>query len=365
MRKGGRHAPALRDYCPSLVNWLVGACSGLRPQNGVWDKDVGQGKANYCLRRLSRWRPMREDAIRRTRELSQLLEARLRALGARRPAKALLHATVGAGSRPSIAATEFRHVTARYELCFAVQGEARIVTPSRVFHPAPGQLLIIDPGVDHEEIPAVPPSRYEAFWVAIDGTLAHVGDSIYAPKKSYRFGPKLLLTGNTDIESILAAISAEMSSRDWGWATCVNCHLRYLSCILMRRVRRLSTARLHESESLTISPDPRVWQAIRRALRFCEANLSRPPRIAQVAAAVGYSPDHLSRLFSRYLGSPFSVYVDTMRMTAAKSLLENRDLSIRRVAQSVGYTHASNFSHAFARATGFSPRAYRRHLAGQ
>jgi len=264
-----------------------------------------------------------------------------------------------------MAETGFRHVAERYELCFAVQGEARIVTPSRAFHVLPGELLIIEPGVDHEEIPAVPLSRYEAFWVAIDGTLAQVGDSVYAPEKSYRFGPRLLLTGNTDIESIVAAISAEVMCREWGWLSCVNCHLRYLSCILTRRVRRLSANHLRETESLTISADPRVWRAIREALQFCETNLSRPLRVADVASAVGYSADHLSRLFSRYLGSSFSVHLDTMRMATAKGLLEDRDLSVREVAHSVGYTHASNFSHAFARATGLSPREYRRHLARQ
>jgi len=308
---------------------------------------------------------MRGSAKRSGQVLGKLLEARLRTLAARRPARAFIHARAGVGSRRPAAETGFRHVADRYELCFAVEGEARIVTPQRVFRVLPGQLLIIDPGVDHEEIPATPPSHYEAFWVAVNGTLAQVGDSVYAPEKSYKFGPRLLLTGNTDIESIVAAISAEVMCHEWGWLTCVNCHLRYLSCMLTRRVRRLSANRLRESESLTISADPRVWRAIRGALRFCETNLSRPLRVADVAAAVGYSPDHLSRLFSRYLGSSFSVHLDTMRMTAAKGLLEDREVSVREIAQAVGYTHASNFSHAFARATGLSPREYRRHLAGQ
>ncbi|MCJ7832513.1 MAG: AraC family transcriptional regulator, partial [Actinobacteria bacterium] len=308
---------------------------------------------------------MRRPAKRSGQELGELLEGRLRTLATRRPVKAFIHARAGVGSRRPMPETGFRHVADRYELFFAVEGEARIVTPQRVFRVVPGELLIIDPGVDHEEIPATPPTHYEAFWVAVNGTLAQVGDSVYAPEKSYRFGPRLLLTGNTDIESIVTAISAELACREWGWLTCVNCHLRYLSCMLTRRVRRLSANRLRDSESLTISADPRVWRAIRGALRLCEANLSRTLRVADVAAAVGYSPDHLSRLFARYLGSSFSVHLDAMRITAAKGLLEDRDLSVREVAQSVGYTHASNFSHAFARATGLSPREYRRHLAGQ
>ena len=297
-------------------------------------------------------------------ELRRLVEARLRGLAARRPARDILYAAGEPGSRSDVPETLGRHVAAYHEFALVLQGRSRIVTPSRVFDLIPGQLLMIGPGVDHKEVPSDPPSHYDVFWVAIDGTVARLDDSIYAPRLTYTVGPRLLLDGNTDIESIAAAIAAELGRRDWGWAQSVHGLLKYLSCILVRRLRRVAAAGLRQTEALTISADPRIWRAMRAALRYCEANFRRPLRLGDVAAAVGYSPDYLGHLFSRYLGSSFSDYLHELRISAAKGLLEKPDMTVSQIGESLGYTDPTNFSHAFTRATGVSPRAYRRRLAG-
>ena len=297
-------------------------------------------------------------------ELSRLVEARLRGLAARRPARDILYAAGEPGSRSDVPETLGRHVAVYHEFALVLQGRSRIVTPSRVFDLTPGQLLMIGPGVDHKEIPSDPPSHYDVFWVAIDGTVARLDDSIYAPQLTYTVGPRLLLDGNTDIESIAAAIAAEISRQDWGWVYSVHGLLRYLSCILIRRLRRVAAVGLRQTEALTISSDPRIWRAMRAALRYCEANFKRPLRLADAAAAVGYSPDYLGHLFSKYLGSSFSDYLHELRISAAKGLLEKRDLTVSQIAHSLGYTDPTNFSHAFTRATGVSPRVFRRQSAG-
>jgi len=304
------------------------------------------------------------DNQRPAQELAQLVEARLRGLAARRPMRDILYAAGEPGSRSDVPETLGRHVAAYHEFALVLQGRSRIVTPSRVFDLSPGQLLMIGPGVDHKEVPSDPPSHYDVFWVAIDGTVARLDDSIYAPRLTYTVGPRLLLDGNTDIESIAAAIAAELGRRDWGWAQSVHGLLKYLSCILVRRLRRVAAAGLRQTEALTISADPRIWRAMRAALRYCEANFRRPLRLGDVAAAVGYSPDYLGHLFSRYLGSSFSDYLHELRISAAKGLLEKPDMTVSQIGESLGYTDPTNFSHAFTRATGVSPRAYRRRLAG-
>jgi AraC-like DNA-binding protein len=298
-------------------------------------------------------------------DVRRLAEARLRTLAARRPARALFHAPAQAGPRPRGPETDRRHIATQYEIVFVVRGAAVVKTPSRAFELTPGQILLIDPGVDHSEAPASRPSAYEAFWLGIEGTTARLDGSIFTSRPSFTIGPRLLLEGNTDVESIAAAISAEMRSRELGWVTSVNSLLTYLSTILIRRLRRLSERPVHRVETLTVSADPSVWRAIRRAVTVCEANLAKPLRVADVAAAVGYSPNHLSRLFARYLGSSFSSYMQNLRMTSAKNLLASRDLSISEIARALGYSDPTNFSHAFARATGSSPRTYRRHLCAR
>jgi len=305
------------------------------------------------------------DDDRTAQGLRQLVEARLRALAVRRPARDILYAAGEPGSRPYVVETPGHHVSVFYEFAFVLKGRSRIVTPGRIIDLAPGQLLVVGRGVEHEEIAPEPPSDYRAFWLAIDGAVARLDDCIYMPKETYTIGPRLLLSGSTDIESIAAAIEAELGRRDWGWAQSVHGLLKYLSCILIRRLRRVTAADLRHAEALTISADPRIWRAMRAALQYCEANFRRPLRIADVASAVGYSPDYLGHLFSKYLGSSFSDYIHGIRISAAKGLLEKRDLTISQIADSLGYTDPSNFSHAFTRATGASPRVYRGRLSGR
>lgn len=73
---------------------------------------------------------------------------------------------------------------------------------------------------------------------------------------------------------------------------------------------------------------------------------------------------HLSeRTLKRRLaeqGLSFSEIVDRHRQERAMLLLRSRDLSIDEIAQRLGYSDAANFSRAFRRWTGTSPRAYRK-----
>ena len=293
------------------------------------------------------------------------MEARLRTLAVRRPAKDILFVAGEPGPRPDVPETPDRHVSVFYEFAFVLQGRSRIVTPSRILDLTPGQLLVVDQGVEHREVNAEPPLHYHAFWLAIGDAVARLDDCMYMPEETYAIGPRLLLGGSTDIESIAAAVVAELGRRDWGWTQSVHSLLRYLSCILIRRLRRIAADDLHRAEALTISADPRIWRAMRAALQYCEAHFRRPLRIADVASAVGYSPDYLGHLFSKYLGSSFSDHIHGLRISAAKGLLEKRDLSISQIADWLGYTDPTNFSHAFTRATGTSPRAYRGRLVGR
>jgi len=83
-----------------------------------------------------------------------------------------------------------------------------------------------------------------------------------------------------------------------------------------------------------------------------------------VADALGYSPSYLSRLVTRHLGRSLSEQVQSRRMKEARHLLENSDLSVSAVSDELGYSDPAHFTRAFNRATGISPKAYRRRLGG-
>jgi AraC-like DNA-binding protein len=86
------------------------------------------------------------------------------------------------------------------------------------------------------------------------------------------------------------------------------------------------------------------------------------PRIGQIADACGLSARTLQRQLSAG-GAGFSGLVDAVRRAEAEVRLRTTDEPLLSIALDLGYSDASNFTHAFRRWAGFTPSAYRRGCA--
>ncbi|TPQ24553.1 AraC family transcriptional regulator [Methylomonas koyamae] len=81
-----------------------------------------------------------------------------------------------------------------------------------------------------------------------------------------------------------------------------------------------------------------------------------PPSVAQLAKRVGTNPFKLKKLFHHYFeNTPYGIVLNT-RMYNAYRILEAGTCQIDVAAELVGYNHASNFSAAFSKYFGISPR---------
>lgn len=80
--------------------------------------------------------------------------------------------------------------------------------------------------------------------------------------------------------------------------------------------------------------------------------------IDEAAESVGWSPDHLRRMFRRTLGtSPQSVQM-IARLSFARELLRAGDIPVNEVAARVGFDDASHFSRVFKADGGLTPREF-------
>lgn len=299
--------------------------------------------------------------------IERLFEGRARAIGAHRPARKLRSA--GAGVKSRFGAYESQpfdtHVAGRHEFVFAVSGQARISTPSEDFTIGPGDLLLLEPGVDHGEMPAESGSSYALCWCVLDQSYAMLLHTTYSRGSNWTLdGPRLELHGRTNVQSIAVAIAAELANHAWGWHAAAQSLLRYLSCLLVRRIRRGGGSRLVAVESPTVAHDPAAWALVQKALQHCRGHFHQQLRVDDVARAVGYSSSRLSHLFSAYVGQSVADHVRSLRMARARDLLESTDLTISEVARRVGYGDPAHFSRAFKRSEGISPNAFRTRLRG-
>nr|WP_255592845.1 helix-turn-helix transcriptional regulator [Bordetella sp. BOR01] len=82
-----------------------------------------------------------------------------------------------------------------------------------------------------------------------------------------------------------------------------------------------------------------------------------PPSVRELAGQAGVSVSKLSRTFKAVHGATLSEYLLSIRMRHAMVLIRAAQLPVTQVAFEVGYDHAGNFSTAFRRHYGVSPRA--------
>lgn len=91
---------------------------------------------------------------------------------------------------------------------------------------------------------------------------------------------------------------------------------------------------------------------------YIRDHISESLTVEQLAKMVFLSSDHLTRLFKKKHGITVIDYITQQRLTLAKELLEQNDLSISSVAATVGYSDYSYFAKIFKKTFGVTPREW-------
>ncbi|KAF1296239.1 AraC family transcriptional regulator [Enterococcus sp. JM4C] len=99
----------------------------------------------------------------------------------------------------------------------------------------------------------------------------------------------------------------------------------------------------------------RKQNIVNHAVYYLENHHNQEITLEQLADILYVSPTHLSKIFKEATGvSPIN-YLIQVRLKHAKELLKNDQLTIRDVAQAVGYQDAYHFSKLFKKYYGVSP----------
>ena len=96
------------------------------------------------------------------------------------------------------------------------------------------------------------------------------------------------------------------------------------------------------------------------AKQFIDDNFRMKIIAAELATVSHLSIRQLSELFHTQIGMTPHQYLTELRMQESWRLLEQSDLNIQRIADSVGYSSLSSFSDRFSRHFGKSPSHFRR-----
>lgn len=114
-------------------------------------------------------------------------------------------------------------------------------------------------------------------------------------------------------------------------------------------IRRVRRARQNPKLSATIS----------QCRDYIEMHLEEKIRAKDLAELVGYTEYYLTHRFNEETGLSVSEYVKNAKITRARTLLKNTELSIQEISEKLCFSSRNYFSRVFSEITGFSPSEFR------
>ena len=109
---------------------------------------------------------------------------------------------------------------------------------------------------------------------------------------------------------------------------------------------------------------PHSDDRIREVEDYLQQHYARGVSIDTVANRFGMSSRNLVRRFKSATGRLPGAYVQMLRMSAAKEMLEQGVVSVQTVCAKIGYEDVAFFRSVFKRHTGMTPAEYRSRFAG-
>lgn len=101
-------------------------------------------------------------------------------------------------------------------------------------------------------------------------------------------------------------------------------------------------------------------KTVESILNYLDEHINERICLEQIGEALHFSSVYCDTVFKKEVGKPIIEYLIDERMKDARALLIDRELSVREIAQRVGYDDPNYFSRLFKRKTGYSPLRFRK-----
>ena len=235
----------------------------------------------------------------------------------------------------------------QYVFIYAVKGKGWYEIDGRRYEVSPDTYFILPPGHPHAYA-ADDSEPWTIYWIHFKGSLA--AEYISSDPSPVGIHGSL----NTPAGSIPAIFDEIMNTLDSGYC---RENLLYSTSLLHHLLGYLRYMRQFRETA-----DPRSAQhgdIVALAVKFMTENIDRRLTLSDISTHLGYSPSHLSAVFSRSTGQSPIAYFMQLKIKRACSLLDFTNLRINQICHMIGIDDPYYFSRMFTRIMGQSPREYR------
>lgn len=240
---------------------------------------------------------------------------------------------------------EFYYV-ANGEMTITINGEKRLFSE--------GEYIMVPPMVYH----GMEPHKTYATGVVISFDATGYPDEVFDGKLS-SFGKQLL----TNIINTYAKNCNESEFRpkmfpekdeekDFGYGQALRGYIDCLMMLILQEHKKIKREKTHTEK--TYNP------LAQDTLSYLEKHFRENPSLRQIADHLNYSVPHICRVFKQNYNESIVNYVAKLKIDEAVRLIEENNMSLREISDSLGFDNVAYFTRIFKQHTGMTPSAYRK-----
>lgn len=113
---------------------------------------------------------------------------------------------------------------------------------------------------------------------------------------------------------------------------------------------------LEETEQQKLNRTPVILD---KAVKYIQANYDQGITLEDVAFEIGFSTYYFGKMFKKTFKSSFTDYLANVRITQAKLLLKDPNLTVKDITYRIGFMDPNYFTRVFKKSEGMTPTEYR------
>lgn len=247
--------------------------------------------------------------------------------------------------------THLSRLLTDYELMVVVKGTLYIADGQREFTVKEGEYLLLAPGSDQH---GYLHSQCEFFWV-------HFTDSeLLLPQEmdpnSASFSDEIIAVPEHGVLNDTTVVWSQMRLLLKDHRLYDDPYIAAADTMVVLSLLQHQCLRERPASQSVVKKDDLQG----KILDYLNWHIHENIRVSQVATHLGYNEKYLSTLFTAMTGESIKHYILVQKMEIAKRQLTNTNVPITAIAANMGFSDSHNFSTAFKKIVGMSPREYRK-----
>lgn len=241
----------------------------------------------------------------------------------------------------------YEHYHKYAEIVFVQKGEGVFIINGVKYTAGPGDLLIYNAGVKHEESSCSEKPLKTMFCAAEEIKIRGLKDGcIISDAMQPVFRAEIYADR---VESLLSDLINETASKAVGHEyQCLN-----ILSLLIITIMRITGGAISQQAAEQV-------EVIKKMRKYFDENYTARLNLEDAAKSLYLSQGYISHLFKNETGSSPVKYMIKKRIELAKKLLVSTNKRIYEISEIIGYEDPNYFSHIFKHTTGVSPTEFRK-----